>query len=70
MSLLQFISGAYRGVPDVHTLIKGATGQVLAVRAEGHTVDGFLVLRQSVNTNPSLDIPQSYCRVKGGTVGV
>lgn len=43
---------------------------MLAVRAEGHTVDRFLVLGQRVNTNPSLDIPQSYCRVKRGAVGV
>lgn len=51
-------------------LIEGAAGQVLAVGAEGHAVDGFLVLGQRVDANPSLDIPQSYCRVEGGAVGV
>lgn len=52
------------------TLIKGAASQVLAIRAEGHTVDGFLVLGQRVNTNPSLDIPQSHCRVERGAACV
>lgn len=55
---------AYRGVPDVDTLIKGAAGQVLAVGAEGHAVHGFLVLGQRVDTHASLHVPQSHRRVK------
>lgn len=61
---------AYRGVPNVDTLIKGAAGQVLAVGAEGHAVYGFLVLGQRVDANPSLDVPQSNRRVERGAVGV
>lgn len=38
-------SGDYLSVPDVHTLVKGAAGQVLPVGAKGYTVDRFLVLR-------------------------
>lgn len=31
-------------VPDVHALVKGATGQVFPVRAKSYTIDRFLVL--------------------------
>lgn len=70
MPLVQFKSDSYRGVPNVDTFIKGAARQVLAVGAVGHAVDRFLVLGQRVNTNTSLDIPQSHRRVKRGTMGV
>lgn len=59
-------SEAYRGVPDVNTLVKGAAGQVLPVGAEGHAVHGFLVLGQGVNANAPLHVPQPHRRVKGG----
>lgn len=64
--LPQIRPDAYRGVPDVDTLVEGAASQVLAVGAEGHTVDGFLVLGQRVNANPSLDVPQAHRRVERG----
>lgn len=70
INLIQFESNTYRGVPNVHALIKGAARQVLAIRAEGHTVDRLLVLGQSVNTNSSLNIPQSHCGVERGAVGL
>lgn len=59
-------SVAYRGVPNVNTLVKGAAGQVPPVGAEGHAVHGFLVLGQGVNANASLHIPQPHRRVKRG----
>lgn len=62
----QFESDAHRRVPDVHTLIEGAAGQVLAIGAEGHAVDGFLVFGQRVNADASLHIPQSHSRVERG----
>lgn len=64
LRLFLCVSFAYRGVPNVNTLIEGAAGQVLPIGAEGHAVHGFLVLGQCVNTNTSLDIPQSHRRVK------
>lgn len=52
------------GVPDVHTLVKGAAGEVPAVGAEGHAVDGLLVASQSVDAHPTLHVPQTNCGVK------
>lgn len=48
-------------VPDVDTLVEGAAGEVPAIRAEGHAVDGLLVAGQCVNTHPALYIPQTHC---------
>lgn len=42
------------------TLIEGAAGEVFAVGAEGHAVDGLLVFSQRMNTNASFDIPQTH----------
>lgn len=49
------------GVPDVNTLVKGATGEVPAIRAKGHAVDGLLVAGQCVDTHPTLHVPQTHC---------
>ena len=56
---------AHRGVPDVDTLVEGAAGEVSAVGAEGHAVDGLLVAGQSVDTHPALHVPQTHRGVKG-----
>ena len=34
-------------VPDVHALVEGAGGDVLAVRGEGHGVDGLLQVERT-----------------------
>ena len=47
----------YLCIPDVYTFIKGATGQVPAIRTESYTVHRFLMLCQSMNTNSSVYIP-------------
>lgn len=47
----------YLRIPDVYTLIKGATGQVPAIRTESYTVHRFLMFCQSMNTNSSVYIP-------------
>lgn len=51
-------------VPDVDTLVEGAAGEVPAVRAEGHAVDGLLVAREGVDTHPALHVPQTHCGVE------
>ncbi|KAJ4936962.1 hypothetical protein JOQ06_001546, partial [Pogonophryne albipinna] len=50
----QVSPGAFMGSAylDVHTLVEGAAGEVPAVWAEGHAVDGLLVAGQSVDTHP------------------
>ena len=59
----------YLSVPDVHTLVEGAAGQVPPVGAEGHAVDGLLVARERVDADTTLRVPQPYRRVKGRAVG-
>lgn len=56
-----------RSVPNVDALIEGATGEVFAIRTEGHAVDRLLVLCERVNTDSSLHVPQAHCRVERGT---
>jgi len=51
-------------VPDVDTLVKGATGEVPAIGTEGHAVDGLLVVGQCVDTHTPLHIPQTHSGVK------
>lgn len=51
-------------VPDVDTLVEGAAGEVLAVRTEGHAVNRLLVPGQSVNTHPTLHVPQTHSGIK------
>lgn len=53
-------------VPDVHTLVEGAAGQVLPVGAEGHAVHGFLVLGERVDAHAPLDVPKSDSRIERG----
>ena len=60
----------YLGVPDVDTLVEGAAGQVLAVGAEGHAVDGLLVLGERVDAHASLHVPQAHRRVERGAGGL
>lgn len=60
---------AHRRVPDVHAFVEGAAGQVLAVGAESHAVDGFLMLGQRVDADAALDVPQSHGGVEGGAEG-
>lgn len=60
---------AHRRVPDVHAFVEGAAGQVLAVGAEGHAVDGLLVLGQRVDADAALHVPQSHGGVEGGAEG-
>lgn len=47
----------YLRIPDVYTFIKGAAGQVPAIRTESYTVHRFLMFCQSMNTNSSVNIP-------------
>lgn len=56
--------GAYLRVPDVHTLVKGAAGQIFAIRAKSYTIDGFLVFGERVDANAPLHVPQPNRRVK------
>ena len=56
--------GAYLRVPDVDTLVEGAAGQVAAVGAEGHAVDGLLVLGERVDADAALHVPQPHRRVE------
>lgn len=44
-------------VPDVDAFVKRTTGEVAAVWAEGHAVDGLLVAGQCVNTHTAFDVP-------------
>lgn len=48
----------------MHTLVKGATGQILPVRAKSHTVDRLLMFGERVDANASLHVPQSNRRIK------
>ena len=41
-------------------LVEGAAGEMPAIRAEGHAVDGLLVTRQCVNADPALYVPQTH----------
>lgn len=43
------------------TLVKGAAGQVPAIWAEGHAVDGLLVAGQRVDAHAPLHVPQTHC---------
>ena len=52
--------------PDVDTFVETAAGQELPVRREGHTVDRLLVPGESVDTVPSLHVPQPHGGVKAG----
>lgn len=61
--------GLYLGVPDVHALVEGAAGQVLAVRAEGHAVHGLLVLGERVDAHAALHIPEPHRGVERRAVG-
>lgn len=54
----------YLSIPDMDTLVKGSTGQILPVRTERYTIDRLLMLGQCVDANTSLHIPQSNRRVK------
>lgn len=60
------MQGVYLSVPDVHTLVEGAAGQVLPVRAEGHAVHGFLVFGERVDAHAPLDVPKSDGRIERG----
>lgn len=42
----------------MHTLVKGAAGQVLAIGAEGDTVDGLLMFGERVDAHATLHVPQ------------
>lgn len=63
----QWESGNYLSVPDVHTLVKGAAGQVLPVGAKSYTIDWFLVFGERVDANTPLHVPQSNCRIERST---
>ena len=58
----------YLCIPDVHTFVEGAAGQVAPVGAEGHAVDGLLVLGQRVDADPPLHVPETDRGVKRCTV--
>ena len=60
------MQGVYLSVPDVHTLVEGAAGQVLPVGAEGHAVHGFLVLGERVDAHAPLHVPKSDGRIERG----
>ena len=60
------MQGVYLSVPDVHTLVEGAAGQVLPVGAEGHAVHGFLVLGQRVEAHAPLHVPEADGRIERG----
>ena len=60
------MQGVYLSVPDVHTLVEGAAGQVLPVGAEGHAVHGFLVLGQCVEAHAPLHVPEADGRIERG----
>lgn len=64
-----FVPSSHLCVPDVDTFVKGAAGQVSAVRAEGHTVDWLLVFGQRVDADPSLHVPETHRGVEGGADG-
>lgn len=48
-------------VPDMNTLVKGAAGEVPAIRAKGNAVHGLLVAGQCVDTHSTLHVPQTHC---------
>lgn len=58
----------------MHTLVKGAAGQVLAVGAERDAVDRFLVFGECVDAHAALHVPQPdsgierSTRRKGGNI--
>lgn len=47
-------------VPDVDALVEGAAGEVPAVGAEGHAVDGLLVAGEGVDAHAALHVPQAH----------
>lgn len=61
-------SSSYLCIPDVHTFVEGAAGQMPPVGAERHTVNGLLVFSQRVDADPSLHVPQTNCGVKRCTI--
>ena len=52
--------------PDVNTFVEAPAGQKLPVRRKCDTVDRLLVPGESVDTRPSLHVPQSHGRVEAG----
>lgn len=63
-----FNTPSYLCIPDVHTFVEGATGQMPTIGAESHAVDGLLVFSQRVDADASLHIPKTNRGVKGRTV--
>lgn len=63
-------AGDYLCVPDMHALVEGAAGQVLAVGAEGDAVDGLLVLGERVDAHAAFHVPEPHRGVEGGAAGV
>lgn len=60
---------AYLRVPDVHTFVKRAAGQMSTVWTEGHAVDWLLVFGQCVDADSSLHVPETDSGVKRCAVG-
>lgn len=58
----------YHGVPDMNTLVEGAAGQVLAVGAERHAVNGLAVFGQRVDAHAAFHVPQPHRGVEGRAV--
>lgn len=50
----------YLCVPDVHTFVEGAAGEMTAIGAERDAVDGLLVPCQCVYADATFGVPQSH----------
>ena len=65
-SLVAVYELAALSAPDVNTFVKTPAGQKLPVRRKCDTVDWLLVPGESMDTRPSLHVPQPHCGVKAG----
>ena len=65
-SLVAVYELATLSAPDVNTFVKTPAGQELPVRRKCDTVDWLLVPGESVDTGPSLHVPQPHGGVEAG----
>lgn len=52
--------------PNVHTLVKAARGQMLAIRTEGNGINGFRMLRKRMYATATFHIPKTHGGIKRG----
>jgi hypothetical protein len=66
-NLLLFVSSSHLDRPDVKPLVKGAGGQVLAIRGESQRVNRLPMTGQRVQALARINVPNLDPGVKRGT---